>query len=72
MVDIPTSATQTSTTRQWRGYSSGMGGIPGLPYSSGPALHLSVPVEARWPEVIVRVDPSNNALTGVQRVNPKD
>jgi hypothetical protein len=46
---------------------------PGLEFSYfGPALHLSVPPGARWPEVIVRVNPSSNVVTGVERVNPTD
>jgi hypothetical protein len=44
---------------------------PGLEhYFFGPATHLSVPSGARWPEVIVSVDPSTKSVSGVRRLDP--
>jgi hypothetical protein len=44
---------------------------PGLPYSFfGSATRLSVPPGARWPEVVVTLDPATKAVTGVRRVEP--
>jgi hypothetical protein len=41
---------------------------PGLQDSFfGPATHLSVPPGARWPKVIVHVDPSTKTVIGVHR-----
>ncbi len=36
----------------------------------GPATHLSVPDNAQWPEVVVRLDPSTLKVTGVRRIPP--
>jgi hypothetical protein len=42
---------------------------PGLDTSFfGAATHLSVPAGARWPEVVVSVDPSTRSVTGARRV----
>ena len=44
---------------------------PGLQDSFfGPATHLSVPPGARWPKVIVHVDPSTKTVIGVYRAGP--
>jgi hypothetical protein len=44
------------------------GWSPGLPDSFyGVATHLSVPKDARWPEVVVHVDPSTLSLTAVRQ-----
>jgi hypothetical protein len=49
----------------------GDGWQPGLPDGlSGKATHLSVPDGARWPEVVIRVDPSDLRVTGVRRLAP--
>ena len=46
---------------------------PGLQYTFyGVATHLTVPPGARWPEVVVRVDPATKAVIGAQRVGLTD